>query len=118
MKKLLTLLLAAILLVACNNKKKTDGEAHASMIEASKNGSLKKEPSTPHVLIVNYNLKQMSIEEHNELGANVAPNFTPEKIKGLIGKSFIGNTAIGVYGGAYQFSSKVGDFVMVFSLKL
>ena len=56
MKKLLTLLLAAILLVACNNKKKTDGEAHASMIEASKNGSLKKEPSTPHVLIVNYNL--------------------------------------------------------------
>ena len=47
MKKLFTLLLTAILLLACNNKKKTNSEAHASMIEASKNGSLKKEQSTP-----------------------------------------------------------------------
>jgi len=106
MKKLITLLITASLFVACNNKKKTDGEANASMIEAAQNGSLKKEQATPHMLIINYNLKEMSIEEHNELGANVAPNFTPEKIEGLIGKSFIGNTAIGVYGGAYQFSSK------------
>ena len=76
------------------------------MIEASQNGSLQKDPSTPHVLIVNYKLKEMSVEEHSALGANVAPNFTPEKIQGLIGKSFIGNTDTGVYGGAYQFSSK------------
>ena len=106
MKKLITLLITASLFVACNNKKKTDGEANASMIEAAQNGSLKKEQAKPHMLIINYNLKEMSIEEHSELGANVAPNFTPEKIEGLIGKSFIGNTAIGVYGGAYQFSSK------------
>ena len=106
MKKLFTLLLIAILVVACNNKKKTNAEGHASMIETSKDGSLKKELSTPHILIVNYNLKEMSIKEHNELGANVAPNFTAEKIDGLIGKSFIGNTDTGVYGGAYQFSSK------------
>jgi len=49
----------------------------------------------------------MSIEQHNELGATVAPNFTPEKNEEFIGKSFIGNNETGVYGGAYQFSSKV-----------
>lgn len=106
MKKLIILLITASLFVACNNKKKTDGEANASMIEAAQNGSLKKEQAKPHMLIINYNLKEMSIEEHSELGANVAPNFTPEKIEGLIGKSFIGNTNTGVYGGAYQFNSK------------
>ena len=106
MKKLIILLITASLFVACNNKKESDGKAQASMIEASQNGSLKQEQSTPHMLIINYNLKEMSIEEHSELGANVAPNFTPEKIEGLIGKSFIGNTNTGVYGGAYQFSSK------------
>jgi hypothetical protein len=106
MKKVIILLITASLFVACTNKKKSDGKANASMIEASQNGSLKKEQATPYVLIVNYNLKEMSIEEHAELGANVAPNFTPEKIEGLIGKSFIGNTDTGVYGGVYQFSSK------------
>ncbi len=100
MKKLIILLITASLFVACNNKKESDGKAQASMIEASQNGSLKQEQSTPHMLIINYNLKEMSIEEHSELGANVAPNFTPEKIEGLIGKSFIGNTNTGVYGGA------------------
>jgi len=39
MKKLIILLITASLFVACNNKKKTDGEAHASMIEAAQNGS-------------------------------------------------------------------------------
>jgi hypothetical protein len=106
MKKVIILLITASLFVACTNKKKSDGEANASMIEGAQNGGLKKEQSTPYVLIVNYNLKEMSVEEHAELGANVAPNFTPEKIEGLIGKSFIGNTNIGVYGGVYQFSSK------------
>ena len=106
MKKILTILLTAILLVGCNNTKKTEGEAHAAMIEASQNGSLKHDQKTPHILIVNYNLENMSIEQHNELGSNVAPNFTAEKIEGLIGKSFIGNNDTGVYGGAYQFSSK------------
>lgn len=106
MKKLIIFLITTSLFVACNNKKKSESEAHASMIEASQNGSLQKDQSTPHMLIVNYNLKEMSIEEHSALGANVAPNFTPENIEGLIGKTFIGNTDTGVYGGAYQFNSK------------
>ena len=99
MKKLLTLLLTVILCVSCNPKKKTDAEA-------SENGSIKQEQPSPHVLIVNYNLKDMSIEQHNELGATVAPNFTPEKIEGLIGKSFIGNTETGIFGGVYHFKTK------------
>jgi len=37
MKKLFTLLLVAILFVACDDKKKSDNEGHAAMIEASKN---------------------------------------------------------------------------------
>ena len=107
MKKSLTLLLTVILCVSCNPKKKTDKEA-------LENGSIKQEQPSPHVLIVNYNLKDMSIEQHNELGTNVAPNFTPEKIEGLIGKSFIGNTETGVYGGAYQFSSKETEVSVLF----
>ena len=80
MKKMLTILLTAILLVGCNNTKKTEGEAHAAMIEASQNGSLKHDQKTPHILIVNYNLENMSIEQHNELGSNFAPNYKAEKI--------------------------------------
>ena len=106
MKKLIILLITASLFVACNNKKKSDSEANASMIEASQNGSLKQEQPTPHMLIINYNLKEMSIEEHSELGVDVAPNFTSEKIEGFIGKSFIGNTDTGVFGGVYHFKSK------------
>jgi hypothetical protein len=48
----------------------------------------------------------MTVEEHAELGKNVAPNFTPEKIDGLIGKSFIGDVEKGVYGGVYHFKTK------------
>lgn len=107
MKELMTLLITMTLLVACNNTTRSDSESHSATIEEPTNEtSNENETSAPHILIVNYNLKDMSIEEHNDLGANVAPNFTPEKIEGLIGKSFIGNTETGVYGGAYQFSSK------------
>ena len=107
MRKLLTLLIAMTLLVTCKNTTKSDSESQSSMIEAPTNEPLNQnETSAPYILIVNYNLKDMTIEEHNDLGANVAPNFTPEKIEGLIGKSFIGNTDTGVFGGAYQFTSK------------
>ena len=64
---------------------------------------------TPHILIVNYNLNEMTVEEHAELGKNVAPNFTPEKIDGLIGKSFIGNVEKEVYRGVYHFKTKNSD---------
>ena len=61
---------------------------------------------TPYILIVNYNLNEMTVNEHAELGKNVASNFTPEKIDGLIGKSFIENIEKGVYGWVYHFKTK------------
>ena len=36
MKKLVTLLVAVIVVVACNETKKTDGEAQAAMIQSAK----------------------------------------------------------------------------------
>ena len=60
--------------------------------------------SNETVLIVNYQLENMTLEEHAELGAAVAPNFTSENIAGLVGKSFIGDTARGVFGGVYYFA--------------
>ena len=59
------------------------------------------------VLIVNYKLENMNLEEHAELGSAVAPNFTSENIPGLLGKSFIGDIDRGVFGGVYYFSNKV-----------
>ena len=58
------------------------------------------------VLIVNYQLENMTIEEHAELGTAVAPNFTSENVPGLIGKSFIGNLETGIFGGIYYFSKQ------------
>ena len=46
------------------------------------------------VLIVNYELENMTLEEHAKLGSDVAPNFTSENIPGLLGKSFIGSVII------------------------
>ena len=57
------------------------------------------------VLVVNYELENMTLEEHAELGAAVAPNFTSENVPGLLGKSFIGNIDRGVFGGVYYFSN-------------
>ena len=57
------------------------------------------------VLVVNYELENMTLEEHSELGAAVAPNFTSENVPGLLGKSFIGNIDRGVFGGVYYFSN-------------
>ena len=58
------------------------------------------------VLIVNYELENMTLEEHAKLGSEVAPNFTSEKIPGLLGKSFIGDVDRGVFGGVYYFSNQ------------
>jgi len=57
------------------------------------------------VLVVNYELQDMSLEDHAKLGSEVAPNFKPENVDGLIGKTFIGNVEAGVFGGVYYFSS-------------
>ena len=56
------------------------------------------------VLIVNYQIENMSMEEHFELGSAVAPSFTSENVPGLLGKSFIGDLDKGVFGGLYYFS--------------
>jgi hypothetical protein len=58
------------------------------------------------VLVVNYELEDISLEDHAKLGSEVAPNFKPENIDGLIGKTFIGNVDAGVFGGVYYFKSK------------
>ena len=56
------------------------------------------------VLIVNYQIENMSVEEHSELGSAVAPSFNSENVPGLLGKSFIGDLDRGVFGGLYYFS--------------
>jgi len=57
------------------------------------------------VLIVNYELENMTLEEHANLGSAVAPNFVADSIPGLLGKSFIGDVERGVFGGVYYFSN-------------
>ena len=59
------------------------------------------------VLIVNYQIENMSMEEHSELGSAVAPSFTSENVPGLLGKSFIGDLDRGVFGGLYYFSDSI-----------
>ena len=58
------------------------------------------------VLVVNYQLENMTLEEHAKLGSAVAPSFTSENVPGLLGKSFIGNLDTEIFGGVYYFSSK------------
>ena len=57
------------------------------------------------VLVVNYELNEMTLEDHAKLGSEVVGNFAPGKIDGLIGKTFIGNVDKGVFGGVYYFAS-------------
>ena len=56
------------------------------------------------VLVVNYELENMTLEEHAALGKAVAPNFNSEEIPGFIGKSFVGALEREVFGGIYYFS--------------
>ena len=58
------------------------------------------------VLIVNYELENMTLEEHAVLGEVVAPNFNSEDIPGFIGKSFVGAVDKEVFGGVYYFNGK------------
>ena len=99
MKKSYLVILIATFFVGCNQntqKKETSTEV-----------KIEKEAETQEaLLVVNYELENMSLEDHAKLGADVAPNFTSENVKGLIGKSFIGNVDKGVFGGVYYFSSQ------------
>ena len=92
MKKILFLLIAVFTL-SCNQtdqKKSEEAFSHENMM----------------VLLVNYELQDMSLEDHAKLGSDVSPNFKPENVDGLIGKTFIGNVDAGVFGGVYYFKSK------------
>ena len=89
MKKLI-LISAIFTLMACNNSEKKQSEP----IHADET-----------VLIVNYQLENMSLEEHAELGSAVAPSFVSENVPGLLGKSFIGDVGRGVFGGVYYFEN-------------
>ena len=71
----------------------------------SENKQVKSIYNDETVLVVNYQLENMTLEEHAELGSAVAPNFTSENVPGLLGKSFIGDIDRGVFGGVYYFSS-------------
>ena len=91
MKKILFLLIAVFTL-SCNQtdqKKSEEASSHENMM----------------VLLVNYELEDMSLEDHAKLGSEVAPNFKPENVDGLIGKTFIGDVDAGVFGGVYYFKS-------------
>ena len=90
MKKILCVLVA-FLLLACGQTDQKKSEDKSSSEEM--------------VLVVNYELQDMSLEDHAKLGSDVAPNFKPENIDGLVGKTFIGNVDAGVFGGVYYFTS-------------
>ena len=92
MKKILFLLIA-VFTISCSQtdqKKSEEASSHENMM----------------VLLVNYELQDMSLEDHAKLGSDVSPNFKPENVDGLIGKTFIGNVDAGVFGGVYYFKSK------------
>lgn len=89
------------LTISCNNKTKKVDEAPVKNVEEA---VVIKENTA--LLIVNYELKDMSLEAHSELGSEVVSNFSPGKIDGLIGKTFIGNVDNGVFGGVYYFKNQ------------
>ena len=56
MKKLVTLLVAAIVVVACNKTKKSDGEAQAAMIQSAKEKESEKVENVTSTVVFNANL--------------------------------------------------------------
>ncbi|MDB9912865.1 YdhR family protein [Flavobacteriaceae bacterium] len=91
---------------------KTDSYGIASISDLSngnaaiRNTEKIKAPDGMSVLVVNYELEDMTLEAHAELGSEVVSNFSPGKIDGLIGKTFIGNVENGVFGGVYYFKNQ------------
>ena len=89
------------LTISCNHKTKKAEDPAVKKVEKS---AVKKENTA--LLIVNYELKDMTLKEHAALGLEVVSNFSPGKIDGLIGKTFIGNVDNGIFGGVYYFKSQ------------
>jgi len=92
---------------------KTDAYGIASISDLSngnaaiRNSEKSKFPDGMSVLIVNYELENLTLEAHAGLGAQVVSNFSPGKVNGLIGKTFIGNVDDGIFGGVYYFKNQV-----------
>ena len=89
------------LTISCNHKTKKAEDPAVKKVEKS---AVEKENTA--LLIVNYELKDMTLKEHAALGLEVVSNFSPGKIDGLIGKTFIGNVDNGVFGGVYYFKNQ------------
>ena len=89
------------LTISCNHKIK---KAEDPSIKKVEKPAVENENTA--LLIVNYELKDMTLKEHAALGSEVVSNFAPGKIDGLIGKTFIGNVDNGVFGGVYYFKSQ------------
>ena len=89
------------LTISCNHKTKKAEDPAVKKVEKS---AVKKENTA--LLIVNYELKDMTLKEHAALGLEVVSNFSPGKIDGLIGKTFIGNVDNGIFGGVYFFKNQ------------
>tara|TARA_Y100001960_G_scaffold324065_1_gene403646 strand:+ start:413 stop:844 length:432 start_codon:yes stop_codon:yes gene_type:complete len=99
MKKIFLVLVLTSVFIGCNES--------AQKKEAAKEVAVEEDVKIQEaLLVVNYELEEMSLEDHAKLGVEVAPNFTSENIEGLIGKTFIGNVDKGVFGGVYYFSSQ------------
>ena len=90
MKKIITLVICLALFACKSSESKKSDSIYADEV----------------VLIVNYELENMTLEEHAALGEAVAPNFNSEDIPGFIGKSFVGAVDKEVFGGVYYFNGK------------
>ena len=93
MKKFIYYLIPFLLIASNQQSKKT-----------SKNENPVNE--VQQILVVNYELNEMTLEDHSKLGSEVISNFMPGKIEGLIGKTFIGNIEKGIFGGVYYFKNQ------------
>jgi len=95
--KQLSILCIALFMLSCNQEKQKSATEPAKTEKPATNDMM--------VLLVNYELENMSLEDHAALGTAVGPNFAPANIEGLIGKTFIGNVDTGVFGGLYYFKN-------------
>ena len=59
-----------------------------------------------HVLVVNYELIDISLKDFSKMGPAIVSNWAPGKIDGLIGKTWVGNVDRPVFGGVYYFTNK------------
>ena len=57
-----------------------------------------------HILIVNFNLKDMQLQEYEQICEQVAPAFA--EVEGLLSKVWLANPGANTYGGVYAFATE------------